>query len=273
MIERSVGEPPPPKKKGVGARRSCVVEVWAWGHSDRDARRERNEDATWSIRDPALMAVADGIGCHQAGAVASPGGLVPRAMLAGVRCNFDAALREQSSSTATCRTTEEMPVVSDIWIRLPPPRRPGPSLCRPALRGAAAPRRCPSAGPRIACSDSCRRGSSAPARHRLVFMAKPRAARAWAPPDGDARPLWRAHVVQPATRAATCFRDGQLRQPHRGSLLDRRAAARLLDHEPGGRKQVFATHHQFDRLRARHRGRYQDLPVSAGDCFPLCSEA
>src|SRR5215468_3864530 len=122
-------------ERAVGQYRASTMRLWAWGQSDPGRKRERNEDSYLVDPETGVMAVADGMGGHQGGATASRMAVEYLGReLAEVRGNFDAALLEQIQGEMHVRTTEEMPVVSDLAEASTPPSGSKPVIAAP-VRG------------------------------------------------------------------------------------------------------------------------------------------
>ena len=254
------------------------MRLWAWGQSDPGRKRERNEDSYLVDPETGVMAVADGMGGHQGGATASRMAVEYLGReLADVRGNFDAALLEQIQGEMTVRTTEEMPVVSDLAEASTPPSgsRPvtGPATGGP-VRGSdptLPPGAVPAFSPALEVMRGVvRRASSA------IFEAS------WARPElrGMGTTLTamlvhggRAHVVHAGDSRCYVFRDGQLRQ-----LTDDHSwIAEQL--RAGSISEAEARSSKFRHVITKSIGFERDIeadtksvPVSAGDCFLLCSD-
>ena len=254
------------------------MRLWAWGQSDPGRKRERNEDSYLVDPETGVMAVADGMGGHQGGATASRMAVEYLGReLAEVRGNFDAALLEQIQGEMTVRTTEEMPVVSDLAEASTPPSgsRPviGPIAGSP-VRGSdptLPPGAVPAFSPALEVMRGVvRRASSA------IFEAS------WARPElrGMGTTLTamlvhggRAHVVHAGDSRCYVFRDGQLRQ----LTEDHSWIAEQL--RAGSISEAEARASKFRHVITKSIGFERDIeadtksvPVSAGDCFLLCSD-
>jgi serine/threonine protein phosphatase PrpC len=246
------------------------VRLWAWGQSDPGRKRERNEDAYLVDPETGVMAVADGMGGHQGGATASRMAVefLGRELMEA-RGNFEKAL--MSHVAASLRTTEEMiavdppadgspaiPIVQRrITVAGDDPTQPGGAMLAfsPALelmRGVV------------------KRASSA------IFEA------AWAKPElrGMGTTLTavlvhggRANVVHAGDSRCYMFRDGHLKQ-----LTDDHSwiAEQLRS---GHISEAEARSSKFRHVITKSIGFERDIeadiksvPVSAGDCFLLCSD-
>ena len=260
------------------------MRLWAWGQSDPGRKRERNEDAYLVDPETGVMAVADGMGGHQGGATASRMAVEFLGKeLADARGNFEKALAVQLA--ASMRTTEEMPAIDPSIMNsseLAPtsPRQLAaaavttPAPPEPAGRGddPTLP-----AGAVLAFSPALelmrgvvRRASSA------IFEA------AWAKPElrGMGTTLTavlvhagRAHVVHAGDSRCYMFRDGHLKQ-----LTDDHSwiAEQLRS---GQISEAEAKSSKFRHVITKSIGFERDIeadmksvPVSAGDCFLLCSD-
>ncbi|HEX3474413.1 MAG TPA: PP2C family serine/threonine-protein phosphatase [Kofleriaceae bacterium] len=254
------------------------MRLWAWGQSDPGRKRERNEDSYLVDPETGVMAVADGMGGHQGGATASRMAVEYLGReLAEVRGNFDAALLEQIQGEMHVRTTEEMPVVSDLAEASTPPSgaRPvaGPAIGGP-VRGSdptLPPGAVPAFSPALEVMRGVvRRASSA------IFEAS------WARPElrGMGTTLTamlvhggRAHVVHAGDSRCYVFRDGQLRQltEDHSWIAEQLRAGSISEAEARASKfrHVITKSIGFERdIEADTRS----VPVSAGDCFLLCSD-
>jgi serine/threonine protein phosphatase PrpC len=251
-----------------------VVRLWAWGQSDPGRKRERNEDSYLVDPETGVMAVADGMGGHQGGATASRMAVEYLGReLAEVRGNFDAALLEQIQGEMHVRTTEEMPVVSDLAEASTPPSGSKPVPGAP-VRGSdptLPPGAVPAFSPALEVMRGVvRRASSA------IFEAS------WARPElrGMGTTLTamlvhggRAHVVHAGDSRCYVFRDGQLRQ----LTEDHSWIAEQL--RAGSISEAEAKSSKFRHVITKSIGFERDIeadtksvPVSAGDCFLLCSD-
>jgi protein phosphatase len=251
------------------------MRLWAWGQSDPGRKRERNEDSYLVDTETGVVAVADGMGGHQGGATASRmaveylGG-----ELARVRGNFDAALLEQVQLNGTIRTTEEMPIVGDHAEPNTPPAGSAPVAGQSSVRGNE-----PTLPPGMVAAFSpalevmrgvVKRASSA------IFEAS------WAKPElrGMGTTLTamlvhggRAHVVHAGDSRCYVFRDGQLRQltEDHSWIAEQLRAGSISEAEAKSSKfrHVITKSIGFERdIEADTRS----VPVSAGDCFLLCSD-
>jgi serine/threonine protein phosphatase PrpC len=250
------------------------MRLWAWGQSDPGRKRERNEDSYLVDPETGVMAVADGMGGHQGGATASRMAVEYLGReLAEVRGNFDAALLEQIQGEMTVRTTEEMPVVSDLAEASTPPSGSRPITGGP-VRGSdptLPPGAVPAFSPALEVMRGVvRRASSA------IFEAS------WARPElrGMGTTLTamlvhggRAHVVHAGDSRCYVFRDGQLRQ----LTEDHSWIAEQL--RAGSISEAEARSSKFRHVITKSIGFERDIeadtksvPVSAGDCFLLCSD-
>ena len=251
------------------------MRLWAWGQSDPGRKRERNEDSYLVDTETGVMAVADGMGGHQGGATASRMAVEYLGReLADVRGNFDAALLEQIQMHGAIRTTEEMPVVTDLTEPNTPPVGSAPVTGQPPVRGSD-----PTLPPGMVAAFSpalevmrgvVKRASSA------IFEAS------WAKPElrGMGTTLTamlvhggRAHVVHAGDSRCYVFRDGQLRQlTEDHSWIQEQVRAGLISPEE-------ARESRFRNIITRSVGFEPSvepdltaLSVQAGDCFVICSD-
>jgi serine/threonine protein phosphatase PrpC len=254
------------------------MRLWAWGQSDPGRKRERNEDSYLVDPETGVMAVADGMGGHQGGATASRMAVEYLGReLAEVRGNFDAALLEQIQGEMHVRTTEEMPVVSDLAEASTPP-----SGSRPVIG--------PAAGAPVHGSDPTLPPGAVPAFSPALEVMRGVVRRAssaifeasWARPElrGMGTTLTamlvhggRAHVVHAGDSRCYVFRDGQLRQ----LTEDHSWIAEQL--RAGSISEAEARSSKFRHVITKSIGFERDIeadtksvPVSAGDCFLLCSD-
>jgi protein phosphatase len=254
------------------------MRLWAWGQSDPGRKRERNEDSYLVDPETGVMAVADGMGGHQGGATASRMAVEYLGReLADVRGNFDAALLEQIQGEMHARTTEEMPVVSDLAEASTPP-----SGSRPIIG--------PAAGAPVHGSDPTLPPGAVPAFSPALEVMRGVVRRAssaifeasWARPElrGMGTTLTamlvhggRAHVVHAGDSRCYVFRDGQLRQ----LTEDHSWIAEQL--RAGSISEAEARSSKFRHVITKSIGFERDIeadtksvPVSAGDCFLLCSD-
>ena len=222
-----------------------------WGSSDPGKKRERNEDSFLVDPECGVLAVADGMGGHQGGAVASRMAVELLATeLAAARGDFDAALLRQRE--APVRNTEEIiaaEVAEEVTSELAPAVfSPALELLRVIVRRAS----------------------------KSIFEAS------WQSPDlrgmgttltavlvhGD-----KAHIAHAGDSRCYLFRDGTLSQVsddhswiaeqiRRGALTPDEAKASKYRH-------VITKSVGFERDTECD---LKTLPVSAGDCFLLCSD-
>jgi protein phosphatase len=251
------------------------MRLWAWGQSDPGRKRERNEDSYLVDTETGVMAVADGMGGHQGGATASRMAVEYLGReLAEVRGNFDAALLEQVQLHGSIRTTEEMPIVTELTEPGTPPAGSAPVGGQAPVRGSD-----PTLPPGMVAAFSpalevmrgvVKRASSA------IFEAS------WAKPElrGMGTTLTamlvhggRAHVVHAGDSRCYVFRDGQLRQ----LTEDHSWIAEQL--RAGSISEAEAKSSKFRHVITKSIGFERDIeadtksvPVSAGDCFLLCSD-
>jgi serine/threonine protein phosphatase PrpC len=253
------------------------MRLWAWGQSDPGRKRERNEDSYLVDPETGVMAVADGMGGHQGGATASRMAVEYLGReLAEVRGNFDAALLEQIQGEMHVRTTEEMPVVSDLAEASTPPSgsRPVTGPFTGPVRGSdptLPPGAVPAFSPALEVMRGVvRRASSA------IFEAS------WARPElrGMGTTLTamlvhggRAHVVHAGDSRCYVFRDGQLRQltEDHSWIAEQLRAGSISEAEARSSKfrHVITKSIGFER---EIEADTKSVPVSAGDCFLLCSD-
>lgn len=253
-----------------------VVRLWAWGQSDPGRKRERNEDSYLVDPETGVMAVADGMGGHQGGATASRMAVEYLGReLAGVRGNFDAALLEQIQGEMHVRTTEEMPVVSDLAEASTPPSGSKPIVGVGGPVRGNDPTLPPGAVPAFSPALEVMRGVVQRASS-AIFEAS------WARPElrGMGTTLTamlvhggRAHVVHAGDSRCYVFRDGQLRQ----LTEDHSWIAEQL--RAGSISEAEAKSSKFRHVITKSIGFERDIeadtksvPVSAGDCFLLCSD-
>jgi len=254
------------------------VKLWAWGQSDPGRKRERNEDSYLVDPETGVMAVADGMGGHQGGATASRMAVEYLGReLAEVRGNFDAALLELVSGQlhGNVRTTEEMPIVTDVMeASTPPAGSRAVVVAQPTARGSD-PTLQPGAVPAFSPALEVMRGVVKRASS-AIFEAS------WAKPElrGMGTTLTamlvhggRAHVVHAGDSRCYVFRDGQLRQ----LTEDHSWIAEQL--RAGSISEAEARSSKFRHVITKSIGFERDIeadtktvPVSAGDCFLLCSD-
>jgi serine/threonine protein phosphatase PrpC len=238
------------------------MRLWAWGQSDPGRKRERNEDSY--LVDPALgvMAVADGMGGHQGGATASRMAVELLASeLAEARGDFDAAVRKQKENSV--RTTEEMPSVDPSTL---PPTVPG-TTDGTLLPGAIAMVFSPALE---LMRDIVRRASSGiyeAAFDRPELRGMGTTLTAMLLHGG------KAHLVHAGDSRCYMFRDGQLRQVTEDhSWINEQMKS-------GSMTEAEAKTSRFRHVITKSIGFERDIdadvksvPVSAGDCFLLCSD-
>jgi protein phosphatase len=239
------------------------MRLWAWGQSDPGRKRERNEDSY--LVDPGIgvMAVADGMGGHQGGATASRMAveLLSRE-LSDAQGDFDSAVRRQKE--VSVRTTEEMPAVAEPMGDLAPT---GPWRSDEAFASSAA----IVFSPALELMRSIvRRASSG------IFEAaflKPELRGMGTTLTAMLVHAGKAHIVHAGDSRCYMFRDGQLRQ----LTEDHSWIAEQM--KTGTMTEAEAKQSKFRHVITKSIGFERDtdadlksVPVSAGDCFLLCSD-
>jgi serine/threonine protein phosphatase PrpC len=243
------------------------VKVSGWGQSDPGRKRERNEDSY--LVDPAtgVLAVADGMGGHQGGAVASRMAVeLLSAELAQARGDFDAALAKQRE--VSIRTTEEMSAQpEEITHEIGPPgETPGGETEDMPLGGAAI-----VFSPALELMRGVVRRAS-----KAIFEAS------WQKAElrgmgttltailvhGD-----KAHLVHAGDSRCYLFRDGRLMQlsEDHSWIAEQLRNGALTPEEARSSKY----RHVITKSIGFERDTDCDLksvPVAAGDCFLLCSD-
>jgi len=251
------------------------MRLWAWGQSDPGRKRERNEDAYLVDPETGVMAVADGMGGHQGGATASRMAVEFLGReLAEARGDFERAYANELKNMM--RRTEEMesvPSTEEVDVIAITPR----SLFEKAespIRGddPTLPQ-----GTALVFSPALelmrgvvRRASQA------IFEA------AWAKPElrGMGTTLTavlvhggRAHLVHAGDSRCYMFRDGQLRQltDDHSWIAEQLRSGAISEAEAKSSKfrHVITKSIGFER---EIEADMKSVPVSAGDCFLLCSD-
>jgi protein phosphatase len=232
--------------------------VSGWALSDPGRKRERNEDSYLVAPELGVLAVADGMGGHQGGAVASKMAVELLASeLTAARGDFDAALAKQHE--ASLRTTEEMPAqrLDDTTAdMISPGDTPNAALIfSPALE---------------LMRSVVRRAS------KTIFEAS------WQKPElrgmgttltavlmhGD-----KAHLVHAGDSRCYLFRDNkllQLSEDHSWIAEQLRIGALTLEEAKQSKyRHVITKSIGFERDTDCD---LKTVPLSAGDCFLLCSD-
>jgi len=253
------------------------MRLWAWGQSDPGRKRERNEDAYLVDPETGVMAVADGMGGHQGGATASRMAVEFLGReLSEARGDFERAYTNHLR--AAIRTTEEMdalPPTDEVEVM------PTPTSPRKLFEQAGEPIR--GDDPTLPQSAALvfspalelmrgvvRRASQA------IFEA------AWAKPElrGMGTTLTavlvhggRAHLVHAGDSRCYMFRDGQLRQltDDHSWIAEQLRSGAISEAEAKSSKfrHVITKSIGFER---EIEADMKSVPVSAGDCFLLCSD-
>jgi len=252
------------------------MRLWAWGQSDPGRKRERNEDSYLVDTETGVMAVADGMGGHQGGATASRMAVEHLGReLAEARGDFDQALAKQIQNAM--RVTEEMEAVdpegptdrqqAPKYISVSPTPSVGNIAHDQTLRQGELPAFSP---PLELMRNVVRRASSE------IFEA------AWAKPElrGMGTTLTavlvhegRAHLVHAGDSRCYMFRDGQLRQltDDHSWIAEQLRSGSISEAEAKSSKfrHVITKSIGFER---EIEADMKSVPVSAGDCFVLCSD-
>jgi serine/threonine protein phosphatase PrpC len=233
--------------------------VSVWGQSDPGRKRERNEDSFLVDAEVGILAVADGMGGHQGGAVASRMAVeLLSKELATARGDFDAALLRQQQ--AAVRTTEEIPVqtiedtADDAAPILQTPSRSS-VIFSPALelmRGVV--RRASKAIFEASWQQPELRGMGTTLTAVLVH--------------GD-----KAHLVHAGDSRCYLFRDGrllQLSEDHSWIAEQLRSGALTPEEAKASKfRHVITKSIGFERDTDCD---VKSVPIAAGDCFVLCSD-
>ncbi len=241
-----------------------MMRLWAWGQSDPGRKRERNEDSYLVDPGVGVMAVADGMGGHQGGATASRMAVELLAReLTEARGDFDSAVRRQKE--VSVRTTEEMPAVAEPMGDFAPtaPWRPDDSLHTGGAAMVFSPalelmrmivRRASSGIFEAAFLKPELRGMGTTLTAMLVHAGK-------------------AHIAHAGDSRCYMFRDGQLRQltEDHSWIAEQMKTGTMTEAEAKASK----FRHVITKSIGFERDTDADLksvPVSAGDCFLLCSD-
>ena len=239
------------------------MKLVGWGHSDPGRKRERNEDSYLVDVESGVLAVADGMGGHQGGAVASKMAMEVLAKeLAGARADVEGVLRRHKAQQHV-RATEEMPALyPDTDADAPRVPRteemtaPGhPIAFSPALelmRGVV--RRASSAIFEASWQRPELRGMGTTLTAMLVHGGK-------------------AHLVHAGDSRCYLFRDGKLEQlsDDHSWIAEQVRAGALTPEEAKASK--------FRHVITKSIGFERDIdcdvksvPALPGDCFLLCSD-
>ncbi|HEY4239888.1 MAG TPA: PP2C family serine/threonine-protein phosphatase [Kofleriaceae bacterium] len=251
------------------------MRLWAWGQSDPGRKRERNEDSYLVDPETGLLAVADGMGGHQGGATASRMAVEFLGRELGeARGDYETALREQLAVAA--RSTEVMPAVDTEEVEAPTSPRAQPVEGEWPVEAAGREITLPQGQvPTFSPALELMRGIVRRASNAIYDAA-------WRKPElrGMGTTLTavlvhggRAHLVHAGDSRCYVFRDGELRQlsEDHSWIAEQLRSGAISEAEAKSSKfrHVITKSIGFER---EIEADLKSVPVSAGDCFLLCSD-